>query len=153
MQYKPNSLVSALCRSTGSKKLRKLSDQTTRLSLVQNLLTTKELPVFTGVALLGVNRTSIYYKGTVASEEEMNCREITNNLYRLMVLIGIVFIIAFMILRLIPILGLYDVHFGTKNYIFHVVWIVLSLFFTSKSVSFSRALNIFLIDIFRSCHI
>ena len=36
----------------------------------QNLLTTKELPASVGARLLGINRTSIYYKGTPVSEEE-----------------------------------------------------------------------------------
>ena len=63
------------------KNLRKLSDLTTRLSLVRNLLTTKELPVSTGAALLGINRTSIYYKGTVVSEEELICKEIIDHLH------------------------------------------------------------------------
>ena len=46
------------------KNLKKLSDLTTRVNLVQNLLTTKELPVSVGAKLLDINRTSIYYKGT-----------------------------------------------------------------------------------------
>ena len=46
------------------KNLKKFVDLTTRVNLVQNLLTTKELPVSVGAKLLDINRTSIYYKGT-----------------------------------------------------------------------------------------
>ena len=35
----------------------------------------------TGAALLGINRTSIYYKGTVVSEEELICKEIIDHLH------------------------------------------------------------------------
>ena len=42
-----------------------------RVNLVQNLLKTKELPVKTDAALLGINRTSVYYKGTPISQEEL----------------------------------------------------------------------------------
>ena len=35
---------------------------------------TKEIPVSVGAKLLGVNRTSIYYKGTPVSEEELAYR-------------------------------------------------------------------------------
>ena len=48
----------------------------TRVNLVQNLLTTKELPASVGARLLGINRTSIYYRGTPVSEEELACKEI-----------------------------------------------------------------------------
>ena len=44
------------------KNLKKLVDQTTRVSLVQNLLTTKEIPASVGAQLLDINRTSIYIK-------------------------------------------------------------------------------------------
>ena len=45
------------------KNLKKLADLTTRVNLVRNLSTTKELPVSTGAKLLGINRTSVYYEG------------------------------------------------------------------------------------------
>ena len=45
------------------KNLKKFVDLTTRVSLVQNLLTTKEIPASVGAKLLDINRTSIYYKG------------------------------------------------------------------------------------------
>ena len=56
-------------------------DPTTRVNLVQSLLKTKELPVSTGAALLDVNRTSIYYKGTPVSQEELDCKEIIDHLH------------------------------------------------------------------------
>lgn len=45
-------------------------DLTTRVSLVQNLLTTKEIPASIGAKLLGINRTSIYYKRSPISDED-----------------------------------------------------------------------------------
>ena len=56
-------------------------DLTTRVNLVQNLLTTKEIPVSVGARLLDINRTSIYYKGTPVSEEELACKEIIDHLH------------------------------------------------------------------------
>ena len=56
-------------------------DLTTRVNLVQNLLTTKELPVKTGAALLDINRTSVYYKGTPISQEELDCKSIIDRLH------------------------------------------------------------------------
>ena len=56
-------------------------DLTTRVSLVQNLLKTKEIPASTGAKLLDVNRTSIYYKGVPVSEEELVCKEIIDHLH------------------------------------------------------------------------
>ena len=55
------------------KNLKKFVDQTTRVSLVQNLLTTKEIPASVGAKLLDINRTSIYYKGMLTSDEELAC--------------------------------------------------------------------------------
>ena len=63
------------------KNLKKFVDLTTRVSLVQNLLTTKELPASVGAKLLDINRTSIYYKGTPVSEEELACKEIIDHLH------------------------------------------------------------------------
>ena len=57
------------------KNLKKFLNPTTRVNLVQSLLKTKELPASTGAALLDVNRTSIYYKGTPVSQEELDCFE------------------------------------------------------------------------------
>ena len=74
--------VNLLCRLTGSKKnLKKLSDLTTRVNLVQNLLKTKELPVKTGATLLDINRTSVYYKGMPISQEELDCKSIIDRLH------------------------------------------------------------------------
>ena len=56
-------------------------DLTTRVSLVQNLLTTKEIPTSVGAKLLDINRTSIYYKGTPVSGEELACKEIIDHLH------------------------------------------------------------------------
>ena len=63
------------------KNLKKLSDLTTRVNLVQNLLKTKELPVKTGAALLDINRTSVYYKGTPISQDELDCKSIIDRLH------------------------------------------------------------------------
>ena len=56
-------------------------DLTTRVNLVQNLLTTKEIPVSVGAKLLDINRTSIYYKGVPVPEEELRCKEIIDHLH------------------------------------------------------------------------
>ena len=44
-------------------------------------MTTKEIPVSVGARLLDINRTSIYYKGTPVSEEELACKEIIDHLH------------------------------------------------------------------------
>ena len=44
-------------------------------------MTTKELPASVGARLLGINRTSIYYRGTPVSEEELACKEIIDHLH------------------------------------------------------------------------
>lgn len=44
-------------------------------------MTTKELPASVGADLLDINRTSIYYKGTPVSEEELICKEIIDHLH------------------------------------------------------------------------
>ncbi len=56
-------------------------DLTTRVSLVQNLSTTKELPASVGAKLLDINRTSIYYKERSASAEELASKEIIDHLH------------------------------------------------------------------------
>lgn len=56
-------------------------DLTTRVSLVQNLLTTKELPVSVGAELAGVSRSSVYYKPTGPSDEELECKAIIDRLH------------------------------------------------------------------------
>lgn len=63
------------------KNLKKFANLTTRVSLVQNLLTTKELFASVGARLLGINRISSYYKGTPVSEEELTCKEIIDYLH------------------------------------------------------------------------
>ena len=63
------------------KNLKKHLDLTTRVNLVQNLLKTKELPVKTGAALLDINRTSVYYKGTPISQDELDCKSIIDRLH------------------------------------------------------------------------
>ena len=52
-----------------------------RVSLVQNLLTTKEILASVGASLLVINCTSIYYKGLPVSEEELACKEIIDYLH------------------------------------------------------------------------
>lgn len=56
-------------------------DLTTRICLVKNLLKTKEIPVSQGADLLGVNRTSIYYKGKPVSDEELEIKSIIDKLH------------------------------------------------------------------------
>ena len=63
------------------KNLKKFVDLTTRVRLVQNLLTTKEIPASTGAKLLDINRTSIYHKGSPVSYEELTCKEIIDHLH------------------------------------------------------------------------
>ena len=63
------------------KNLKKFVDLTTRVSLVQNLLTTKELSASVGASLLDINRTSIYYKGSPVSDDELACKEIIDHLH------------------------------------------------------------------------
>ena len=56
-------------------------DRTTRINLVRSLSETNELPVSVGAALMGVNRTSIYYQGTPVSGEELECKAIIDRLH------------------------------------------------------------------------
>ena len=78
----PKRSANLLCRLTGSKKnLKKLSDLTTRVNLVRNLSTTKELPVSTSVKLLGINRTSVYYEVLPVSQEELECKSVIDHLH------------------------------------------------------------------------
>ena len=63
------------------KNLKKFVDLTTRVRLVQNLLTTKEIPASTSAKLLDINRTSIYHKGSPVSYEELTCKEIIDHLH------------------------------------------------------------------------
>ena len=58
-----------------------MSDLTTRVNLVRNLSTTKELPVSTGAKLLDINRTSVYYRGLPISQEELECKAIIDHLH------------------------------------------------------------------------
>jgi len=44
-------------------------------------LTTKELPTSVGASLLDINRTSIYYKGSPVSDDELACKEIIDHLH------------------------------------------------------------------------
>ena len=63
------------------KNLKKFADLTTRVNLVRNLLTTKELPASVGASLLDINRTSIYYKGSPVSDDELACKEIIDHFH------------------------------------------------------------------------
>jgi putative transposase len=58
-------------------------DLTTRVNLVQNLSKTKdkEIPVSVAAELAGINRTSIYYKGTPVSKDELDCKRILDALH------------------------------------------------------------------------
>lgn len=63
------------------KNLKKFADLTTRVNLVRNLSTTKEIPVSSGAKLLDINRTSVYYNGTPVSAEELECKAIIDHLH------------------------------------------------------------------------
>ncbi len=63
------------------KNLKKYLDPATRVSLVQNLLKTKELPVKTGAELLDINRTNVYYKRRTISQDELECKAIIDQLH------------------------------------------------------------------------
>ena len=63
------------------KSLKKFVDLTTRVSLVKPLLTAKEIPASVGAKLLDINHTSIYYKGSPASDVELACKEIIDHLH------------------------------------------------------------------------
>ena len=56
-------------------------DLTTRVSLVQKPLMTKEIPASVGAKLLDINRTSIYSKTSPVSDEELACKEIIDHLH------------------------------------------------------------------------
>ncbi len=53
----------------------------TRISIVQNLLTAKELPVSVGAELAGVSRSSVYYRPAGPSDEELECKAIIDRLH------------------------------------------------------------------------
>ena len=58
-------------------------DLTTRVNLVKNHSKNKEsdLSVSVVAKLASVNRTSIYYKGTPVSDEELECKRIIDRLH------------------------------------------------------------------------
>lgn len=58
------------------KNLKKLSDLTTRVNLVRNLSTTKELPVSTGAKLLDINRTSVYTVEFLSRRRNWSARQL-----------------------------------------------------------------------------
>ena len=77
-------LVNSPCRWIGSKKnLKNCLDLTTRVNLVKNHSKNKEsnLPVSVVAKLASINRTSIYYKGTPISDEELECKRIIDRLH------------------------------------------------------------------------
>ena len=65
------------------KNLRKCLDLTTRVNLVRSLSRNNdhEIPVSVAAELAGINRTSIYYKGSPVSEMELKCKEIIDHLH------------------------------------------------------------------------
>lgn len=65
------------------KNLKKCLNLTMRENLVQNLLKTKKKVISVKVAanLMSFNRTSIYYKGTPISQEELECKRIIDILH------------------------------------------------------------------------
>lgn len=56
-------------------------DLTTRVNLVQNLLTTKEIPVSVGAQLAGISRSCVYYKPAGPSAEELECKMAIDRLH------------------------------------------------------------------------
>ena len=44
-------------------------------------MATKKLPASVGASLLDINRTSIYYKGSPVSDDELACKEIIDHLH------------------------------------------------------------------------
>lgn len=56
-------------------------DLATRVNLVQNLLTTKEIPVSVGAQLAGVSRSCVYYKPVGPSAEELECKAVIDRLH------------------------------------------------------------------------
>ena len=54
---------------------------TTRVNLVRSLSRNNdhEIPVSVAAELAGINRTSIYYKGSPVSEMELKCKEIIDH--------------------------------------------------------------------------
>lgn len=52
-----------------------------RVTLVQNLLKSKELLVKAGVNLMGINRTSVYHKGTPVSQSDLVYNAIIDKLH------------------------------------------------------------------------
>ena len=56
-------------------------DRNTRISILQSLSKTKELPVSTGAELLDVNRTTVYYTPVGVSDEELECKAIIDRLH------------------------------------------------------------------------
>lgn len=56
-------------------------DRDTRISILQNLSKTKEIPVSTGAKLLDVNRTTVYYTPVGVSDEDLECKAIIDRLH------------------------------------------------------------------------
>lgn len=56
-------------------------DRDTRISILQNLSKTKEVPISTGAKLLDVNRTTVYYTPVGISDEELECKAIIDRLH------------------------------------------------------------------------
>ena len=52
-----------------------------KVSLVQSLLTSKELSISTRANLLGINRTSVYYKPFTVSDIELEAKAIIDSLH------------------------------------------------------------------------
>ena len=56
-------------------------DLTGRVNLVKSLRASRELPIKDAAELLGINRTSVYYKGLPISEEELKAKAIIDRLH------------------------------------------------------------------------
>lgn len=65
------------------KNLKNCLDLTTRVNLVKSHSKTKgsKLPISVVADLVSINRTSIYYKGTPISDEELECKRIIDRLH------------------------------------------------------------------------
>ena len=100
------------------------------VSLSGPILGREALGWFVDMSAIGA---SIGYFFTCASTLKTEKRDGDGSAFlRAMAITGIGFSLAFMILQLIPIPGLFGVHFGKESYIMLIVWVLLGLLFYLK---------------------
>ena len=100
------------------------------VSLSGPILGREALGWFVDMSAIGA---SIGYFFTCASTLKTEKRDGDGSAFlRAMAITGIGFSLAFMILQLIPIPGLFGVHFGKESYIMLIVWVLLGLIFYLK---------------------